>query len=218
MNKRKGTIQRWKKTVYRHGRHPCKSKTKRLKEKREIRRNRNLLRKYPWLRAVDWNWNPIDTDEFTVLDDMPRGWRKCFGMLLVKDIDKALKGREFHSEELKEKFGALRWYFSASEDVYKDVSAVIDAYSIISENVCIGCGQPDVGATIHGWIEPICPKCFAELQWTIPYNEAVSPRNRMALEHRFRRYDPIIDKWKDYTVDISEYTNKVRLHWYNNRN
>jgi len=216
MNKRKRTIRRFKKSVYRHHiKHPCKSKTERLKKKRIIRHNRNLLRKYPWLVAVDWHWNPIDTDEFTILDDMSRGWRQCFGMLLVKDIDKALKGKEFHSEQLKSKYGALRWYFSASADVYNEIQDIIRAYEVISENVCESCGQVDVGAT-SGWIMPLCRKCFYKDEYHADQNyyEHISPWNRMALERRFRRYDSEAGEWKNYTVDISEYTNKVRVNYW----
>ena len=194
--------------MYRHSKHPCKSKTKRLKKKREIRHNRNLLRKYPWLRAVDCYWNSIDTDEFTILDDMPRGWRRCFGMLLVKDIDKARAGRPITSQQVKEKYGRLEWYCSAPQEVQD----VIAAYSHISQNVCINCGQVDVGHT-YGWISPVCKRCFDKC-CEGNYYEEISLHTRMPLEYSYRRANPETKRWEKYTVDISEYTNKVRKQWY----
>ena len=36
----------------------------------------------------------------------------------------------------------------------------------------------------------------------------------MPLEYSYSRSDPETKEFKKYTVDISEYTNKVRTNWY----
>ena len=173
-------------------------------------KNKKILKKYPWLSAIDWWWNPINTYDFTLLDDMPSGWRRCFGMMMVEDIDKALKGHDIHIQQVKEKFGQLRIYFSAHKDIYEDVDRVIEAYSHLSENICLNCGQVDVGHT-SGWISPICKRCW-DKHCEGNYYEEISPHTRMPLEYSYRKLEA--EGWRDYTVDISEYTNKVRVNWY----
>ena len=196
-----------------------KNKKQRKKIKAIRLRNKKLIKRYPWLRAIDWWWKPIKTYDFTLLDDMPEGWRKCFGMMMVEDIDKALKGHNIRIQQIKEKYGQLRIYFSAHKDIYKDVDRVIEAYSHLSENICIGCGKPDVGYT-SGWIMPICLKCFCRDGYHTEeeYYEQISPHNRMALDYSYSRHEPGIKGWTKYTVDISEYTNKVRVNWWKKHN
>ena len=187
---------------------PNKKQRKRIKAVRL--RNKKLLKKYPWLRDIDCWGRPIDSYDSTLLDQMEDGWRKCFGMLMVKDLDKALKGHMLYTQQIKEKWGMLHWYFSVHPDVDKEVDDIIEAYSHISRHVCIHCGQPDVGYTKDGWIMPICKTCFCHDDYYTEedYYEQISPHNRMPLEYSYRK------DGKKITVDISEYTNKVRVNWY----
>lgn len=188
-----------------------KNKKERKKIKAIRLRNKKLLKKYPWLRAIDLWWKPIKTYDFTLLDDLSTGWRRCFGMMMVEDIDKALAGRKLIPEQLKSKYGRMEFYCIAPQEVQD----VIHAYSTLSENICESCGQVDVGYT-SGWIMPICKKCFCDNGYHTEeeYYEQISPHNRMALEYGFSRHEPGTEGWTKYTVDISEYTNKVRKEWY----
>ena len=77
--------------------------------------------------------NDIDEDsydyEFTFLDDMPKGWRKCFGISICKEIKASLKRhnclKEYRITQIKEKFGGLRWYNAAApEEVYKSYKSM----------------------------------------------------------------------------------------------
>lgn len=190
------------------------------KERKKIKairlRNKKLIKKYPWLTDIDWYGNPIKGNyDSTLLDQIPDGWRKSFGMMLVKDIDKALNGQMMYTQQIKEKFGGLRWYFSAPSDVYKAVDNVIEAYSHLSEHICISCGKPDVGYT-RGWITPICKKCFCHDDYYTEedYYNQISQWTRMPLDYSFSRHEPGTEGWTKYTVDISEYTNKVRVNWW----
>lgn len=188
-----------------------KNKKQRKKIKAIRLRNKKLLKKYPWLRAIDWWWRPIKTYDFTLLDDLSTGWRKCFGMMMVEDINKALAGRELIPQQLKSKYGRMEFYCIAPQEVQN----VIHAYSTLSENICESCGQVDVGYT-SGWIMPLCLKCFCRNGYHTEeeYYEQISPYNRMALDYSYSRHEPGIEGWTKYTVDISEYTNKVRKEWY----
>lgn len=189
------------------------------KERKKIKairlRNKKLLKKYPWLAPIDLWARRINTYDFTLLDQMEDGWRKAFGILMIKDIDKALNGHMLHTNQIKEKYGRLTWYFSTDKEVYDAVDNVIDAYSYISEHVCIHCGQPDVGYT-SGYIIPICKKCFCHDDYYTKkdYYDQTSQWTRMPLEYSYSRHEPGTEGWTKYTVDISEYTNKVRINWY----
>lgn len=185
---------------------------KQRKQIKAIRlRNKKLVKRYPWLRAIDLWWRPIKTYDFTLLDDLSTGWRRCFGMMMVEDIDKALAGRELIPYQLKSKYGRMEFYCSAPQEVQD----VIHAYSTLSENICESCGQVDVGYT-RGWITPICSRCFCcdDYYTEEDYYQQISPHNRMALDYSYSRSDPETKEFKKYTVDISEYTNKVRTNWY----
>ena len=188
-----------------------KNKKQRKKIKAIRLRNKKLIKKYPWLQAIDWWWRPIKTYDFTLLDNLSTGWRRCFGMMMVEDINKALAGRKLIPEQLKSKYGRMEFYCSAPQEVQN----VIHAYSTLSENICESCGQVDVGYT-SGWIMPLCLKCFCRDGYHTEeeYYEQISPHNRMALDYSYSRHEPGIEGWTKYTVDISEYTNKVRKEWY----
>lgn len=188
---------------------------KNKKERKQIKairlRNKKLIKRYPWLRAIDWWWRPIKTYDFTLLDDLSTGWRRCFGMMMVEDINKALAGRKLIPEQLKSKYGRMEFYCVAPQEVQD----VIHAYSTLSENICESCGQVDVGYT-SGWIMPLCLKCFCRDGYHTKeeYYEQISPHNRMALDYSYSRHEPGTEGWTKYTVDISEYTNKVRIHYW----
>ena len=154
--------------------------------------------------------------EITLLDQMEDGWRKAFGMLMVKDIDKALKGHDLYIDQIKEKYGRLTIYFSTHNDVYQDVNDIIEAYSHLSENICINCGQVDVGYT-KGYVLPLCKKCFCydDYHTEEDYYKQISTHNRMPLYYKYSKANLKTNEWDIYTVDISEYTNKVRKQWYN---
>lgn len=99
--------------------------------------NKELIRKYPWLEPRN-NWSgkrisvcaghdgeegfwpgdpklhPEYNYEYTVLDDMPEGWRIAFGDLMCEEIDHELRRFDYQDKyeitEIKEKYGSLRWY------------------------------------------------------------------------------------------------------------
>ena len=114
--------------------------------------NKELIRKYPWLEPHnDWSGKKI-TDcagedgeegywpgdpsmhpeydyEYTLLDDMPDGWRIAFGDEMVERIQKELErfgyADKYFVTQIKEKYGGLRWYddgvpYKLSDD-YKEL-------------------------------------------------------------------------------------------------
>ena len=140
------------------------TKKERRAWKKDMLANKRLCKKYPWLRLRNWYGKLDKTYDCTELDQMPRGWRKCFGMMMVKEIDNEL--RKYHCRhkygimEIKEKWGSLRWY-DYNQPQERDIQNIIDKYSAISEHVCIRCGKVDVPLVGDSWVMPVCQDCYA---------------------------------------------------------
>ena len=102
------------------------------------------------------------TTNFNLIE---KGWRKCFGIQMCKEIKQALLdngGRKalkaYRINDIKEKYGSLR-----IDDSYgnKDVEKVIMKYEYISEHTCIKCGKPADYMT-KGYILPYCNNCITD--------------------------------------------------------
>ena len=181
---------------------------------------RELTEKYKFLQRK--SYSPPDYHEGdSWLDDMPNGWFIAFGEMLVEELAEAIKADglqdDYHIIQIKEKFGELRWYDNGG----KHVSDVIDKYSLLSQNICIACGQPDVGAPKGGWILPLCFNCWSgisnipaqdKLEKMTTYRKSIFGNECMenTLEYRTFTEDGVSLKT---SVDISETANAIRKRW-----
>ena len=52
------------------------------KRKAERLRNKKLIDRYPWISPVNWHWKRIPSYDFTMYDDVPKGWKRAFGKKL----------------------------------------------------------------------------------------------------------------------------------------
>ena len=122
---------------------------------------------------------------------------------------------------------SLRWYSYPS---YEEVERIIDKYSVLSENICIICGKPDVPITNSGWISPYCKKCFTtpndwykkefpnevdkwiknHLEDWEEYNK--EENNKMVDSYTVKSWSKECGE-KTTTYDISETANKIRAKW-----
>ena len=83
---------------------------------------------------------------------LPDGWEKIVWDLCEK-IAPLVEGTEFKVEQVKEKFGGLRFYVSESTD---DVSTLIGEAEAASVYTCQRCGAPgERGGT--GWRMTVLP-------------------------------------------------------------
>lgn len=116
--------------------------------------NKELCERYPFLiprnawsgmRITEaqnggyWPGNPDEIPEYdweyTIMDDMPKGWRIAFGDDLLEELREELIKYNYLDEyfpvQIKEKFGGLRWYDNGypigtlSED-YKEIRRAYD--------------------------------------------------------------------------------------------
>ena len=135
--------------------------------------NKDLLEKYPWLTPYNvWTGEPLeDYDyEYTLADDIPRGWRIAFGDQMIEELDQLLKKynleKEYRIVQIKEKFGGLRWYDNGfPEEGYKEYTDWLHKYEDLSFRTCIRCGKPAIGLT-KGWIMPLCKDCMKDTPYT----------------------------------------------------
>ena len=83
-------------------------------DKKIIEENKRLVEKYPFLIPYeDENFDVLDKEKYdyswTFLDDMPQGWKKCFGELLCQDLKEELVRNDFLDKyqvvQVKEKYG-----------------------------------------------------------------------------------------------------------------
>lgn len=139
------------------------TRKERKKKKKIQTQNRKLVKKYYWLKPLSvWTGKPLDDYNYTYteLDCMPDGWRKTFGEMMIDEINESLKKhnqKNFMIHQIKEKYGELRFY---TNGCYEDTQEIINKYSVISRNVCLGCGKLDIPMIDDGWMSPVCYSCF----------------------------------------------------------
>lgn len=132
---------------------------------------RALISRYPFLAPRSrWTGEAVEFSnghDWTELSAMPTGWRRAIGLEMVEDLRTvllAVGGEEaLHSyaiDQIKEKYGDLRWYTSGPEGVSEEACAwvgrVEELYCAICGRVCIVCGSMEDVRCADGWIVPIC--------------------------------------------------------------
>lgn len=208
---------------------------------RDQLKNWILVNKYPFLMPKYWNPETMqyEVDEnykynFTLLDEMPDGWRKAFGEMMCEEIKQELVRCDYLDEymiiQIKEKYASLRWYDNGTPIDCK-VLEIIDKYSVLSENICMICGKPDVPITGDAWFYPLCEKCYCtpndyrkgdmteeELKefwnerkkdWEVWNNEGYKMRDKYTI-HRWSKDK---DDAEEIIYDISETANRIRNKW-----
>lgn len=132
--------------------------------------NKELIEKYPFLTVRNvWTDEILDT-EYTQFDMIPDGWRKAFGMQMIEELNSILVKAgcidDYRIIQIKEKFGALRWYDNGiPKNAFEEYTAWADKYSELSARVCINCGKPATKLS-RGWICPYCDDCASKMKYT----------------------------------------------------
>lgn len=96
-----------------------------------------------------------------------KGWYGLLDDLCTKieaelDKDPALK-KDFNIDQIKEKFGGLRFYSSSTDIIDKLITEAEDK----SFKTCEDCGKPGLILTIRGWMCTVCKECAMKdlLKW-----------------------------------------------------
>lgn len=179
-----------------------------------------FLLRYPFMKVRNVWTGKFLGYKYTMYDEIPVGWRKAFGKDLLRDIKKAgktsrkrlhkhLSWREMlYWEQIKEKYGELCLYASATEEI----RYVLDKYEILSSFYCINCGKKAKYCT-KGWIEYLCEDCFNDYLDTLKENiDRLKEKNGCRLlksdiphitkYENNQEYE--VDLKKEYGIDIEE--------------
>jgi hypothetical protein len=65
-------------------------------------------------------------------------------------------GEDIHVEQVKEKLGTLRFYYSGGSEFFRGFVAGIEQ---LSGMICEQCGQPGRLRARHGWRATVCDGC-----------------------------------------------------------
>lgn len=120
-----------------------------------------LFLKYPFLdplQSYSWKKFHLCFYTYSLLDCMPKGWNKAFGMKMVKEIDKWLKKNkitDYQVTDLHCNNGSLHWVDNAPIALYRDV---VLKYEELSSQLCNICGKPAEYVT-KGTMMPYCEEC-----------------------------------------------------------
>ena len=209
-------VRRW---YYKHSK-PSRNYNKKIRIA-----NKKLCKKYPWLTPRNRWTGKICWFEYpyshTELDDMPEGWRIAFGDIWCKEYQRVLEKenmvRQFRVEQIKEKWGELRFYHNGSTQALYDLDC---SFESISRYICVRCGRLDCPIiNNYGWYVPICKECYERRSYYRPDN--ISYEKRLE-EAKIKSLDdmmvPTSMKLSTYskgeesirTIDISRITTKIR--------
>lgn len=194
------------------------TKKERIKAKRLLLKNKKLLKQYPWLKIPSYRpEHGKHRFEYTYNDDMPKGWRIAFSKMLYDEINEYLDlhplyKKNFCIEQVKEKYGGLRMYFFPYDE---QIDRIINKYSVLSENICIVCGKPDVPMTNGGWIYPCCSECYCKNnEETVAIYQRITEGNDNIMSNTMEWIKYKDDKNIHCCVDISDTAKKIRQHYY----
>jgi hypothetical protein len=74
----------------------------------------------------------------------------------IQDVEE-LENLQVVAEQIKEKFGGLRFYVTGGDDI---TEAFISFAETMSYKICETCGQPGKQQDDRGWIHTACDPCF----------------------------------------------------------
>lgn len=91
------------------------------------------------------------------------GWYKILGEL---DTKLAYLDPDYKINQVKEKFGTLRFYFETTKDgLIRDImNDCVDAATYASSYTCEYCASPLGMLQDDGWVKTACPECWAKKQ------------------------------------------------------
>lgn len=131
------------------------------RRKTKMLRNKKLVKSYPWIAIVDWHRNKVKDYSYTMYDDVPNGWKRAFGKIMLEEYREVLIRNHYLNDfqwmEVKEKYGTLRLY---SNGAPREVLKLESKYDYISGFFCISCGRINSPVLTDGWVEPLCEDCY----------------------------------------------------------
>lgn len=84
---------------------------------------------------------------------------------IIAELDEQITkiAPSYSVQQVKEKFGGLRYYIGALHaDVYDQVHALISEAERKAAETCECCGEPGRLSRRRGWVKTLCKSCFVD--------------------------------------------------------
>ena len=128
---------------------------------------KEICKEFPFLIPK----NDPDYDYTFLQLEIPAGWYNLF-LQMCGDIKSVLEKHGlidvFEFEQVKEKWGGLRCYYSLGfnhDNCSKEIQDILYKYEYMAKLVCTRCGDIATYTTYNGWISPYCDKCINSLEY-----------------------------------------------------
>lgn len=128
---------------------------------------KEICKEFPFLIPK----NDPDYDYTFLQLEIPVGWYNLF-LQMCEDIKPVLEKHGlidvFEFEQVKEKWGGLRCYYSLdfNHDNYsEEIQDILYKYEYMAKLVCTRCGDIATYTAYSGWISPYCDKCINSLEY-----------------------------------------------------
>lgn len=135
----------------------------------------NIPKDFPWT-SVSYNAvEPWRTEGSNWFNEIPRGWGNlCYMYLsrlthLLNAYGQYNVKKHLVIEQVKEKFGSLRFYYSflpwkenetePPEWFFESFDSIVTNFEDMTNYVCCDCGAVENLKTYGGWIHVACPEC-----------------------------------------------------------
>ena len=121
-----------------------------------------LFKIYPFLnplQKLETKGFHLASYTYSLLDCMPKGWNRAFGLQMAKEIKQWLKEHnitDYEVTDVKDKRGKLHWYDNGPTQLYSDV---VVKYEIMSSELCVRCGKK-ASHVSKGYMHPFCEDCM----------------------------------------------------------
>ncbi|NMA85002.1 MAG: hypothetical protein GX962_14195 [Epulopiscium sp.] len=121
-----------------------------------------IAKKYPHININDYIWQGL----ITVNYEYGSGWHDVIIELVMQIEDIYKKNNvditDFKINQIKEKYGTLRFYAISS---LGEVHDLISEYEDKSKELCCECGEIGSLHEKHGWSQTLCDKCAIRLEY-----------------------------------------------------
>jgi len=182
---------------------------KRQKKKQIRLANKKLVKEFPFLlpkNVLTGNYKY----ELTLLDYLPHGWKKTLGRQLCEYLKAELVKKNllknYSIQQVKEKYGSIRWYDSGNS---VDGEWILSDYEYISSHTCVFCGKIGVPMIDTGWISPVCKKCFTKrARVGMDYEKSICDNSPLETTYSVRRFSK--DGDEIITRDIAHILNSLK--------
>ena len=106
-----------------------------------------------WVESIGYGWQPL----IRGLDDN------------LRDLDP-----DYSIQQIKEKFGGLRYYFVSTLENKSAMNELVRAAEDLSFKICEDCGAPGKTSASNGfWFKTLCPLCIKLRQEEKEFKEMI---------------------------------------------